>query len=123
MQSIGTVLFLTAMVAGSPDFSAECLAQLKLDAVPTAPTSLFLYRRCLNTKKAVSDTSIFVERRLQRVDRYFLQDKKVKVEKGVIGKHTQQSEMSKVEAVQRARRQVRLQVRRLQQERNAKGEE
>ncbi len=122
MQSIGTVLFLTAMVAGSPDFSAECLAQLKLENVPTSPTTLFLYRRCLNTKKAASDKSIFVERRLQRVDRHFRKDD-----------HTQKVEplkdiqsglrTSTKESVQRARRQVRLQVRLLQQERNTKGGE
>ena len=110
------------MASGSPDFSSACLAELKLDAVPTAPTSLFLYRRCLNTKKAASDTSIFVERRLQRVDRYFRKDN-----------HTQNAEplkgiqsglrTSTKESVQRARRQVRLQVRLLQQERKAKGEE
>ncbi|MEK7562813.1 MAG: hypothetical protein AAB544_00260 [Patescibacteria group bacterium] len=74
MPILATILVAAAMAA--TDHSAECLAELKLDRVPTKnPTHLYLYRRCLNTRGAEVKRDQGVDRRLQRLDQYFWRDK------------------------------------------------
>jgi hypothetical protein len=111
MQSVTTFIFLAAMAAGEAGFSAECLSEMKLEALPTAPTSLFIYRRCMNTKKASTKGGVYVERKFTRLGQYLLHDVK------------NNTKVPKIEVIQRARRQMRLQVRLLQRERNIQGEE
>ncbi|TSC58741.1 MAG: hypothetical protein Greene041662_707 [Candidatus Peregrinibacteria bacterium Greene0416_62] len=139
MQILASFLVAAATLSGSTDFSAACVADLKLEAVPTKnPTHLFLYRRCLNGKKSAAEHNMTMERRLQRLDQYFWRDKEVGEEKKTEQeaqlkkdirwnqtkrKSLQQSGKSRAEIMQRARRQVRGKVRLLEKERDARGEE
>lgn len=139
MQLLASLLVAAATVSGSADPSAACLAELKLEAVPTTnPTHLFLYRRCLNTKKAATERNVDVERRLQRLDQYFWRNKEAggdqkdaqeaQLKKDIrwnqtTRKNQQQSGKSRAEIMQRERRKVRGRVRILERERDAKGEQ
>ncbi len=64
-----SILFLASTSA--TDFSAPCLVELGYDSIPTAGSHLFLYRRCLNTKKKLLEADEKVEADLQRHDQDF----------------------------------------------------
>ncbi len=66
---VASVLFATAIPA--TDFSAPCLTELGYDAVPKNAAHLFLYRRCLSTKKKEMESDKEVEVNLQRLDQNF----------------------------------------------------
>ncbi|OGJ64606.1 hypothetical protein A3C37_02420 [Candidatus Peribacteria bacterium RIFCSPHIGHO2_02_FULL_53_20] len=139
MQLLASLLLAAATVSGSADASASCVAELNLEAVPTTNTThLFLYRRCLNIKKAAAESHQKAERRLQRLDQYFWRDKEVgeeqkteqeaQLKKDIRWNQTkrtsqQQSGTSRADIMKASRRKVRGQVRLLEKERDAKGEE
>lgn len=139
MPILASLLIAVAAAAGDADASTRCLAELRLNAVPIAnPTHLFLYRRCLNTKNADAQANQHVERRLQRMDQYFWRDKENTEEKKILTERQhardvrwnqkrkvdqQRGGKTRVEILQRNRRKVRAQVRQLERERDAKGEQ
>lgn len=126
-----TALLVAAAVTAT-DHSAACLAELNLDAVPTAnPTHLYLYRRCLNTKNAEVKRDQGIERRLQRLDQYFWRDKEVGDQKksksedqlkndirANLSKRKSQQGKSRAEIMKEVRRKVRTQVRLLERTRD-----
>lgn len=57
------------------DFSAVCLEEMQLTAVPTNHTQLFLYRRCVTQKKHESEEQKTFDSNLQRMDQQYWQRK------------------------------------------------
>jgi hypothetical protein len=69
MLSIAAALLFasTAMT----DVSSQCLTELGYDSIPTQGSQLYLYRRCLTTKRKHEELEKEFESDLQRVDQNF----------------------------------------------------
>ena len=70
MITLAASLLLAAAIPAA-DFSADCLTELGYDDIPKNGAHLFLYRRCLNTKKKQMAADKEVEADLQRHDQNF----------------------------------------------------
>lgn len=66
-----TIASLLVAVALSPEASSDCLTELGYSEVPTRGSHLFLYRRCLSTKRKEVEHQERVDADMQRMDQNF----------------------------------------------------